>query len=102
MVRPIPVLCRVWWTISHACLGLLRLPTPLQNGWGLGLRPRSRGFPAYKRARADVGLPNNTYHHFNLLRQPLITSKTAPKELFITLEIEPSHLPSFQKPAMMN
>ena len=34
MVRPVPVLCRVWWAISHACLSLLRLPT-LQGGWAL-------------------------------------------------------------------
>ena len=34
MVKPVPVLCRVWWAISHACLSLLRLPT-LQRGWAL-------------------------------------------------------------------
>ena len=60
MVRPVPVLCRVWWAISHECLSLLRLPTPLQKGWGLGLRPRCRGFPAFQGVRADVGLPSNT------------------------------------------
>ena len=60
MVRPVPVLCRVWWAISYVCLSLLRLLVPLPRDWGLGLRPRFRSFPAFQGVRGEVGLPSNT------------------------------------------